>query len=73
EDARRIVKLLKGIPSKINLIPFNPFPGSGFERPDGKTVEAFKQVIHDAGYVVSLRASKGADIQAACGQLKGKG
>jgi|SRR3990172_4690014 len=73
EDARRLVKLLKGIPSKINLIPFNPFSDSGFERPDGKTIEAFKQLIHDAGYVVSLRASKGADIQAACGQLKGKG
>lgn len=73
DDARRLVKLLKGIPAKINLIPFNPFPGSGFERPDGKTIEAFKQLIHDAGYVVSLRASKGADIQAACGQLKGRG
>lgn len=71
EDARRLVQLLRGIPSKINLIPFNPFPGSKFERPDDKRVIVFHKIVMDAGYFVIVRSSKGSEIQAACGQLKG--
>lgn len=72
DDARKLVKLLKDIPCKINLIPFNPFPDSGFERPDDKTVSAFQKILLDAEYTAFVRQSKGRDISAACGQLKGK-
>lgn len=71
EDARRLVKLLRGIPCKVNLIPFNPFPGSKFERPEEQRVIAFHKIIKDAGFTVIVRSSKGAEIQAACGQLRG--
>ena len=71
DDMRRLVKLLKGIPVKINLIPFNPYEGSEFKRPTDETVAAFHKHLLDAGYTVITRSSKGADILAACGQLKG--
>lgn len=71
EDARRLAKMLRGITCKVNLIPFNPFPGAAFERPDERRVNAFHKIILDAGYTVIVRQSKGRDIEAACGQLKG--
>lgn len=72
EDARRLVKLLKGIKSKINLIPFNPFPGVGFEPPDKERLASFYKILQGSKQNVVIRASKGAEIQAACGQLRGK-
>lgn len=72
EDARRLARLLRGIPCKINLIPFNPFPGSRYQAPDNQRVSTFSKVLQDSGYFAIVRASKGADIQAACGQLKGR-
>lgn len=71
DDARRLVKILKGIKCKINLIPFNPSPGAAFEAPDERNVIAFHKIVKDSGYLVITRASKGADILAACGQLRG--
>lgn len=68
-DARNLAELLRGIPCKINLIPFNPFPGSFFERPDEKSIEAFKGVLRNARYNALIRVSRGLDIEAACGQL----
>lgn len=71
EDARRLVKLLKGLPCKVNLIPFNEFPGCAFQRPDELRVIVFHKILLDEGYTVLVRASKGGDILAACGQLSG--
>lgn len=71
DDARRLVRLLRGIKCKINLIPFNPFPGSPFKAPDERGVILFHKIVKDSGYFVITRASKGADILAACGQLRG--
>ncbi len=71
EDARKLARLLKGIPVKINLIPFNPFPGSGFQRPEDERVLKFQQILIDSGFSVFIRSSKGRDILAACGQLRG--
>lgn len=70
EDARDLVKLLKGIPAKINLIPFNPWPGTAYECSDWETIEAFAQFVNDAGYASPIRTPRGRDIAAACGQLK---
>jgi 23S rRNA (adenine2503-C2)-methyltransferase len=70
EDARRLVKLLKGIPAKVNLIPFNPWPGSAYECSDGETIERFAAVLNRAGYASPVRTPRGRDILAACGQLK---
>lgn len=70
EDARRVVKLLHGIRCKVNLIPFNPFPGSGFERPDADAVLRFQQVLLDRHMTAPVRESRGRDISAACGQLR---
>ena len=70
EDARRLVKLIKGIPAKINLIPFNEWPGSPFERSDWKQIESFAEIIYRAGYASPIRKPRGEDIMAACGQLK---
>ena len=72
DDARRLVKLLKGLPSKVNLIPFNPFPSSKFERPTAERVLTFQKILLNAGLTAVKRESRGADIQAACGQLKGR-
>jgi 23S rRNA (adenine2503-C2)-methyltransferase len=71
EDMRRLVKLLRRIPVKINLIPFNPYEGGEFSRPTDESILAFHKHLLDAGYTVITRSSKGADILAACGQLKG--
>lgn len=70
EDARRLAKLLKGIKSKVNLIPFNPYPGSEFERPDDTTVRRFQKILLDHHFIVPVRESRGRDISAACGQLR---
>ena len=70
EDAKALVRLLKGIPAKINLIPFNPWPGSKYECSDWEQIEKFSQVVFDAGYASPVRTPRGRDILAACGQLK---
>ena len=70
DDAKRLVKLLKGIPAKVNLIPFNPWPGSAYECSDGETIERFAAVLNRAGYASPVRTPRGRDILAACGQLK---
>ncbi|HCR94976.1 MAG: 23S rRNA (adenine(2503)-C(2))-methyltransferase RlmN [Oceanicaulis sp.] len=69
-EARALVKLLKGIPAKINLIPFNPWPGSPYECSDWDQIEAFADVVNRAGYASPIRTPRGRDIFAACGQLK---
>jgi 23S rRNA (adenine2503-C2)-methyltransferase len=70
DDARRLVKLLKGIPAKINLIPFNPWPGSRYECSDWDQIEKFSEYVFNAGYSSPVRTPRGRDILAACGQLK---
>ncbi len=72
EDARRVAKLLRGIPCKVNLIPFNPFPGSAYERPGDDDVRRFQQVLLDRHITAPVRSSRGRDISAACGQLRGR-
>jgi 23S rRNA (adenine2503-C2)-methyltransferase len=69
-DARELVRLLKGIPAKINLIPFNPWPGSQYECSDWDTIERFSDIVFNAGYASPVRTPRGRDILAACGQLK---
>ena len=69
-DARELVRLLKGIPAKINLIPFNPWPGSPYECSDWAQIEKFADVVNRAGYASPVRTPRGRDIMAACGQLK---
>jgi 23S rRNA (adenine2503-C2)-methyltransferase len=71
EDSGRLARLLKGTPCKVNLIPFNPFPGSVFERPGDATVDAFAKALRASKYIVVRRASKGSDILAGCGTLAG--
>ena len=69
-EARALVRLLKGIPAKINLIPFNPWPGSKYECSDWEQIEKFSEVVFNAGYASPVRTPRGRDILAACGQLK---
>jgi 23S rRNA (adenine2503-C2)-methyltransferase len=69
-DARRLVKLIAGIPAKINLIPFNEWPGAPYQRSDWDRIEAFADIIYKAGYASPIRTPRGEDIMAACGQLK---
>jgi 23S rRNA (adenine2503-C2)-methyltransferase len=69
-EAKALVQLLKGIPAKINLIPFNPWPGTDYECSDWKTIEAFAAILNRAGYASPIRTPRGRDILAACGQLK---
>ncbi len=69
-DARRLVKLIAGIPAKINLIPFNAWPGAPYERSDPERIEAFANIVNRAGYASPVRTPRGEDIMAACGQLK---
>lgn len=71
-QAKELAVLLKDFPCKINLIPFNPFPNSGYERPSGNAVSRFWQVLVDAGFIVTVRTTRGDDIDAACGQLVGE-
>ena len=70
EDAGRVAKLLKGIRCKINLIPFNEFPGAPYKRPSGESVLRFQEILTEHNYSVFIRRSRGADILAACGQLR---
>ena len=70
EEARALVQLLKGIPAKINLIPFNPWPGTQYECSDWATIERFAAILNRAGYSSPIRTPRGRDILAACGQLK---
>jgi 23S rRNA (adenine2503-C2)-methyltransferase len=69
-DARALVRLLSGIPAKINLIPFNPWPGSGYECSSSERIERFADIVNRAGYASPVRTPRGRDIFAACGQLK---
>ncbi|MBN8968689.1 MAG: 23S rRNA (adenine(2503)-C(2))-methyltransferase RlmN [Rhizobiales bacterium] len=70
DDAKLLVKLLKGIPAKINLIPFNPWPGTTYECSDWDQIEKFSEYVFNAGYSSPVRTPRGRDILAACGQLK---
>ena len=70
EDARRLIKLIRGIPAKINLIPFNEWPGAPYERSEWERIEAFADIVFKAGYASPIRTPRGEDIMAACGQLK---
>ena len=70
EDAHRLVELLRGIPAKVNLIPFNEWPGAPYKRSSGNRIHAFADIIHNAGYASPIRTPRGEDIMAACGQLK---
>jgi 23S rRNA (adenine2503-C2)-methyltransferase len=70
EDAHRLVALLRGIPAKVNLIPFNEWPGAPYKRSSGNRIHAFADIIHNAGYASPIRTPRGEDIMAACGQLK---
>ena len=69
-EAKALVRLLKGIPAKINLIPFNPWPGTNYECSDWDAIERFSDIVFDAGYASPVRTPRGRDILAACGQLK---
>jgi len=69
-EARQLIKLMKGIPAKINLIPFNPWPGTAYECSDWEQIEKFAEVLNRAGYASPVRTPRGRDIMAACGQLK---
>ena len=70
EDAKGLIKLLKGVPAKINLIPFNPWPGTNYQCSDWEQIEKFADFINAAGYASPIRTPRGRDILAACGQLK---
>lgn len=70
EDAHRLIKLIDGIPAKINLIPFNEWPGAPYKRSSNNRIRAFADIIHNAGYSSPVRKPRGEDIMAACGQLK---
>ena len=72
EHARELVKLLKGIPTLMNLIPFNPFQGSGYRTSSKQVVSRFSEILHNAGMTTVVRKTRGDDIDAACGQLAGK-
>ncbi len=71
-DARALIKLLKNIPAKLNLIPFNPFPNSNYQCSTMVTIKRFRDLLHKAGIVTTIRKTRGEDIDAACGQLVGK-
>ncbi len=72
EHARELIQLVKDVPCKFNLIPFNPFPHAGFERSDNYRIRVFREILQEAGFVVTVRKTRGDDIDAACGQLAGK-
>jgi len=72
EHARQLIELVKDIPCKFNLIPFNPFINSGFERSTNERIRIFREILQEAGFVVTVRKTRGDDIDAACGQLAGK-
>jgi 23S rRNA (adenine2503-C2)-methyltransferase len=70
EDARELVRLIAGIPAKVNLIPFNPWPGSAYETSSGNAIDRFAKIVMDAGFSSPVRSPRGRDILAACGQLR---
>jgi 23S rRNA (adenine2503-C2)-methyltransferase len=72
DDARRLVKMISGIPCKVNLIPFNEHEGCAFKKPDQSSIDIFHKYLLDKHFTVITRSSRGVDISAACGQLKGK-
>jgi 23S rRNA (adenine2503-C2)-methyltransferase len=72
EQARRLARLLAGIPAKVNLIPFNPFPGAPYRRSPPQTIDRFREILMRAGLVTITRKTRGEDIDAACGQLAGR-
>jgi len=72
KDAQELMRILKGLPTKINLIPFNPFPGTSYKCSSKKVMVRFKQQLIDGGYVATIRRTRGDDIVAACGQLAGE-
>jgi 23S rRNA (adenine2503-C2)-methyltransferase len=72
EHARGLVRLLRRVPSKLNLIPFNPFPGTQYQRSGEEEIRAFQKIVLDAGVLATVRRTRGDDIDAACGQLVGK-
>ncbi|MCV6588398.1 MAG: 23S rRNA (adenine(2503)-C(2))-methyltransferase RlmN [Marinobacterium sp.] len=72
EHARQLVKLLRRLPSKLNLIPFNPFPNSGYDRPSDEAIDAFKQIMLRGNILTTVRRTRGDDVDAACGQLVGQ-
>jgi 23S rRNA (adenine2503-C2)-methyltransferase len=69
-EARALVRLLAGIPAKINLIPFNPWPGAAYECSSGAAIKTFADIVNRAGYASPIRTPRGRDILAACGQLR---
>jgi 23S rRNA (adenine2503-C2)-methyltransferase len=69
-DARELVRLIAGIPAKVNLIPFNPWPGSTYETSTGAAIDRFANIVMDAGFSSPVRTPRGRDILAACGQLR---
>ncbi len=72
DHARQLIRLLRGIRAKVNLIPFNPFPGLPFERPDEGVVEEFRRILDEADVSAFIRRSRGDSLRAACGQLVGQ-
>ena len=72
QDAMALIKLLKNVPAKINLIRFNPFQNSGYRCSSIDTISRFKDILHKSGLVTTIRKTRGDDIDAACGQLVGK-
>jgi len=72
QQAQQLVALLRDVPCKINLIPFNPFALSDYKRPSNNRIKAFQRVLNEAGFVAPIRTTRGADIEAACGQLAGE-
>ena len=72
EHARQLIALVRDVPCKFNLIPFNPFPDSGYQKPASEALRVFRQILQDAGLVVTTRKTRGDDIDAACGQLAGR-
>jgi 23S rRNA (adenine2503-C2)-methyltransferase len=72
EHARQLIKLMRRLPAKVNLIPFNPFHGTRFARSDETTIRAFQKILLDADVLTMVRRTRGEDIDAACGQLKGQ-
>lgn len=72
QHAHELINLVKDVPCKFNLIPFNPFPNSGYERSSKENIRVFKDILQQAGFVVTVRKTRGDDIDAACGQLAGQ-
>jgi 23S rRNA (adenine2503-C2)-methyltransferase len=72
QDAKRLLRILRGIPSKVNLIPLNEAPEIPFKRPSEERVKRFQEILMEGGLIAIVRNSKGRDISAACGQLRGQ-